>query len=109
MLTENQKRDYKKFFIEKGDIGFSPAANKHVIDKTIKDNEALMKAKKAQYTDTIRERADAVATYLRSKALDSGKPIEQYFGRRGLAYLRGQQIVQRLQRLKNGEQIITIE
>jgi len=108
-MNENQKRDYQKFFVAKGDPGFNPKRNEEIVDKTIKYNEELMKAKKAQYADTIRERADAVVSYLRSNAINSNKTIDKYLGRKGLAYMRGQQIVERIQRLKNGQTIITID
>lgn len=107
-MQKAQKRDYSKFYVAKGDPGFSPAYNEYVINKTIKENEKLVKAKKEQYGEQIRERADAVASYLKSNAINSSKPIDQYLGKRTLAYLRGEQIVQRVQRLKNGQQVITI-
>ena len=107
-LSKNQKKDFKKFFIEKGDADFNPEHNKYVIEKTIRDNEKLIKQKKKTYAEQVRERADAVASYLKSKAADSGKPIEQYIGKRGLAYLQGRKIIQKLQTLKNGTKVITI-
>lgn len=107
-ISKNQEKDYKKFFIEKGDPDFNPKHNEYIIEKTIRDNEKLIKQKKKDYAEQVRERADAVASYLKSKAVTSGKPIEQYIGKRGLAYLQGKKIVQKLRSLKDGTKVITI-
>lgn len=107
-LSKNQKRDYQKYFVAKGDKDFSPKHNEFIIEKTIRANELLRKQKKQQYAEKIQERAEAVASYLKSNAINSGKPIDQYLGKRGLAYMRGQQIVQRIKQLKDGTQVITI-
>lgn len=93
MITKNQERDYKKFLIPQGDIGFNPKRNKTIIDEVIKENEVLQKRKEKQYVDKLRYRTDAVASYLKKLASGSTIKVETYFGRKELAKLRGQKIV----------------
>ena len=99
-LTKNQKRDYQLYLVEDGEAGFSPERNKYVIEKSIKEYEAMRKRRMKDYQDNLGERTDAVATFLTSKfAQYSAFPnIEKYFGRQYLAHLRGEQIAQQLKR-----------
>lgn len=92
-LTKAQKEDYQKFYVAKGDPGFSPDRNKATIEACIKKHERNLIRKRKDYIEQIRERSDAVASYFRSQAADSGRPIEQYLGKRNLARLRGEQIL----------------
>ena len=86
--------DYKRYYKEAGDPGFNPSRNKAVIDKSIKKYEAMRRRKLAEHQDKLRERTDAVAQYLTSQhGAGSNKPVEKYFGKRTLAYLRGESIV----------------
>lgn len=96
-LTKNQKLDFQKWFKEDGDPGFSPERNKAIIEKTIRKHELNILQKKKDYIEAVRERADAVATYLKSLANGKEHSVERYFGRQELTRLRGQQIVQKLQ------------
>lgn len=96
-ILEEQKRDFALYFVEDGDEGFSPEYNKHVIEKTIKKAEDLRKLKKKRYDETLRERSDAVATYLKSRVAEGNTPIEKYFGKREMANLRGQRILQEIE------------
>lgn len=95
ILTE--KDDYDKFFIAEGDPGFSPERNKAIIEGTIKKYNAYRARKGKAHEEAIRERSHAVVSYL--KHIDMGKntPVEKYFSKGELAYLRGEQIVERLQ------------
>lgn len=108
MTTKIHKDDYK-FFVEKGDPGFNPAHNTYVIEKTIQKYEAQREAKKRAYGEQVRERADAVATYLKSRWAESTTPIEKYFSRQELARLRGQKRVEKIRTLLNGKQYIEFE
>jgi hypothetical protein len=91
--AENIKRDFALYYVEGGEPGFSPARNKAVIENTIRKTN-LTRAKKIKaYREKIQERADAVATYLKSRVAEGGTPVEKYFGKRWMAYLRGQQIM----------------
>lgn len=91
-LTKEEKEDYKKYFIERGDPGFSPARNKATLERTIAKMDKLRAQKRKEYEEGVRERADAVATYLRSRIAQGSTPVEKYFGKRWMAYLRGQRI-----------------
>jgi hypothetical protein len=95
-LTKDQVRDYKKFFVERPESTFSPKRNKSVVDEVIKETELIRKRRSKTFEDKIRERSDAVATYL--KAVERGKVanVDSYFGKKNLAYLRGQKIIETL-------------
>ena len=79
------------------DPNFDPEHNRAVIEKTIKDNEKLVKTRNEQALEGVKERNNALAIYLRSlnqggKATDH----EKFFGRKYLAYLRGKEIMNNL-------------
>jgi C-terminal processing protease CtpA/Prc len=95
-IKEEQKRDDTLYFVEDGEAGFDPKWNKLVIERSIKKYEAMRKRKQKDYVESIRERSDAVATYLKSRAAESNRPVESYFSKRELAYLRGEKIVRKL-------------
>lgn len=96
-IKEEQKRDHAIYFIEDGEEGFSPEHNKFVVENTMKKYAKNRKRKQKEYLDALRERSDAVATYLKSRAAESNRPVEAYFSKRELAYLRGERIVKKLQ------------
>jgi len=95
-LTENQKRDYEMFFVEKGDPGFSPEHNRYVIEKTIRENDKLALKKRKEYRDKLAERTEAAASYIMYLERGGAAPAEKYFGRRFLAYLQGRKIIKKL-------------
>lgn len=81
-----------------GDPDFSEEHNKQVIADVDSWNDMLMKRKDREFKEKIQERVGAVGQYLQNITQGSGvTEIERYFGRRYLAYLRGQQIVKQLQ------------
>lgn len=86
----------KKFFVEKGDQGFNPDRNKFIIEETIRQHDKNMKKKDKEYVDKLRERTDAVVCYLKRLVNGSSLSVEKYFGKRELARLRGEQIVNRI-------------
>ena len=88
------KQDYDRFYVAKPDPGFSPDRNNAIVEGTIKKYEATVRRKQKEYANKVGERADAVATYLKSFSV--GTPVEKYFGKRTLAYLRGQKILQKI-------------
>ena len=92
-LQEQKKRDHEIYFVEEGEPGFNPAHNKHVIASTIKKTNQMRALRNRQYEDNVRERVDAVMTYAKSRLVYGSTPVEKYFGKRQLAHLRGQQIV----------------
>jgi hypothetical protein len=100
-ITKEEEEDYKKYFIEKGDPGFSPARNKFVVEKTIAKMDKMRQEKHKQWVEGFRERADAVETYLSSRIAQGNTPIEKYFGKRWMSYLRGQKIMKIIKTKKN--------
>lgn len=88
----NQKD--KKFYLDSPDMGFSPERNKAIVDKTIAKYEAMRALRRKLFNDQLAERTDAIASYLAGgEGAHKGRSLERYFGRRYLAYLRGEEIV----------------
>lgn len=80
-----------------GDPGFDPDYNARVIEESIKAMDAMIIKKEHEHDEAVKERASAVATFLKSSER-GGKTsnLDDYFGRRHLAYLRGQEVMARL-------------
>lgn len=92
-VNENlAKRDRALFFKEDADQTFVERHNNAVIDEVIKKYDAQQREKLRIAVENYGERADAVVHYL--KAIDRGKEpnVNRYFGRKYLAYLRGEEI-----------------
>jgi hypothetical protein len=85
------------------DVEFSPEKNKFVIENSIRKYEAMIKARQDKFKDNLRERTDAVASYL--KHVDKGgvgeKKIEKYFSEKMFNKLRGLEIVDELRNRLN--------
>ena len=82
------------------DPDFDPKRNEAIVNKTMKDAETYWLKKRKAFNETLRERTDATASYL--KSLDQGgkaNTAEEYFGKHELARLRGLEIIKLL---KNG-------
>ncbi len=90
------EKDDKKFYLEIPDPNFSPDRNKAIIDMTIKKYEANRKKKLQELNDPYRERSDAVVSFLKTAEQKPGYDINRFFGRKMLAYLRGDEIRQKL-------------
>ena len=90
-LTQNQKKDYQKYFIKKP-TGFSPEYNNYVIDKCIKEAEERKRQKDKILKEAIGERADALGDYFMHLNRNPGKSLEKYFGIKELARLKGKEI-----------------
>jgi len=99
--ADNQTRDYQKFFVEKGEAGFNPDYNKFVIENTIKKTNALRIKKMKQFRDAIGERVDAALDYCYSMK-NRSMPVEKYFGKKWMAYLRGEEIADKLRSQVSG-------
>ena len=95
-LTKNQVLDFRKWYLDTPEEGFSPERNKAVIEQTIAKSKLMQERKNKDYVEQVRERSDAVATFLKSVAMGKVANIERYFGRRELARLRGQQIIEEI-------------
>lgn len=92
-----QPEDKKFVIVDNVDPYFSPKRNQSIIDSVIAKYEAKRAKQQKDFIDNLRERTDAVASYLKSRAADSNKPIEQYISRNELARLQGKKIIQKLQ------------
>lgn len=101
-MNENIKSD-RKFYLDTPDADFSPERNKSVIEDVIKKTDEYRKSQQRDHTEKVRERASAVATYLTTKrgGAQSGVSIESYLGKKTLAYLRGEQIINKLRSKKS--------
>ena len=86
------------------DPDFDPVHNQAVIEKTIKDNEKLVRERNRESLDKIKERNNALAIYLRSLN-QGGKATnyEKFFGKKYLTYLRGKEIMDQIK----GEMALT--
>ena len=86
-----------KFANVNPDPGFDPEHNRAVIEKTIKENEKLVRARNRDAEEGNKERINALSTYLRSIST-GGKSTdrEKFFGKKYLAYLRGSEVMQRI-------------
>src|SRR3990167_2451312 len=81
------------------DPGFSEEHNRAVIAKTLNDSERDRRKQKRDYSENLAERTSALAKYLKSVETGRGESdITKYFGRRKLAELRGEFIVDKLKR-----------
>ncbi len=99
MLKEERihKKDEKYLQILPEDPNFDPEHNKRVIEETIRDTDKMLRTKEHEHDEAYRERASAVASYLKSISTKGTKPgIEKYFGRRYLAYLQGKTAISRM-------------
>ena len=80
-----------------GDANFNADHNKEVIAKTIEKGKRYWRVKKKEYEAKTRERAVAVAAYLKNLTQGQGvSNINTYFGKREMARLRGEEIVAKL-------------
>ena len=105
---ENEERDAKLYFVEGGDTGFSPKRNEEIIERTIQKAELLRKQKRRRAEDNIRQRADAVATYLKSRIAEGSTPVEKYFGMKEFLHLQGRKHLEKLIGYKNGQPIYKV-
>lgn len=87
------KSDWK-FVGVNADPDFSPEHNKRVMDEVLRKNAVLFARKERERKLKAQERSSAIASYVKNTH-DNSTP-EEYFGRKHLTYLRGQQIVERL-------------
>lgn len=79
------------------DPNFDPERNRQVIEKTIKETDRLIRQKRREALGKTGERIQAVKTYV--QGLSEGQRStdrEKFFGRKHLAYLRGQEIMEKI-------------
>lgn len=90
------------------DPNFDPEHNQRVIEKTIKDNERLVRARRRSVEEKAKERINALATYTRSVS-QGGKSLnyKKFFGENTLAYLRGEDpIARKYKALMRGVEVL---
>ena len=88
-----QREDYK-FVPANAEIGFSPQRNQSIVEDCIRQTDIMRRKKVKAFQEGLAERSDAIATYMVSPKV--GKPADKYFGRKAMAYLRGDTIRQRI-------------
>ena len=80
-----------------GDDDFDPEHNKRVIDEVDEWNDAMDRRRDKEFKEKTQERVNAVAQYLGNISQGKGvHGVDKYFGKRYLAYLRGEEIVRQL-------------
>ena len=102
--VSHEAEDYQRFYVAKADPDFSERKNKYTIDKTIADYEQARKNKIKAYHTQIEERVDAAMAYVKHLEKGGSSPAEKFFGKRELARLRGQKIIQEV---RNGMTILS--
>ena len=85
------KKDWE-YVLSEPELGFSPERNKRIIEGTIKKYEKVRAQKMKAWREGIAERSDALAQYFTSPKFIS-TPFGKYFGKKGMAYLRGEQVL----------------
>ena len=92
------RKDEKYLQILPEDPNFDPEHNKRVVEETIRETDKMIRSKEHEHDEAYKERASAVASYLKSISQKGTKPgIARYFGRRYLAYLQGKEAMKRIQ------------
>jgi hypothetical protein len=84
-------KDYK-FIVEKGEPGFSPERNKQVIENSIRKYDLAVAKKRKEWKEQTAERVDAIVSFLKAEVA-SNNPLSHYFGKRWIAYLRGEHLL----------------
>ena len=79
-----------------GDPNFDPEKNRQIIENTIKETDKTRRQKDREYEENIRERAWAANKYL--KHLDKGGEGDavKFFGNNYSMYLKGRELLERL-------------
>lgn len=98
-LSDKEYQENLVFFRKHGvpeDPKFNEKRNRDTIARTIKKNEALWKKRRKEFRDSLGEKIDMVASYLKRQANGGETTIDKYLGRRWMAKLRGEQIVSQL-------------
>lgn len=88
-----------------GDPGFSAEHNLRVMAETKRKNQEIRRKRIREHEENVRERASAAATFIKSVE-KGGKTtnVQDYFGKKQLAYLRGEEILKELQQVRYARQ-----
>ena len=96
--TKIDPKDWE-FVPAEPDPDFNEEHSRAVIAKTLKDSEKYRRAQKREYKENLSERTEAMAKYLKSVETGKGESdVTKYFGRRKLAELRGEFILNKLKK-----------
>ena len=94
-MSKILKQDYKYYDGDNKD--FNLDRNNAIIEGTIKKYEANRTRKVKEFRENLGERSDALAFYIKSSHFGYGaSPVEHYFGKRMVAYLRGDEVRQKI-------------
>lgn len=93
LLINKQNSDYLIQHNVLEDPNFSAERNNAVINGTIAKYEKKREEKMKVWTESMRERAEMTASFLKHCANGKGtKDVERYFGRNQMAKIRGEEI-----------------
>lgn len=96
-FTDKDDRDR---YLIKGEVSLDGDAlarhNKAVIEETIEKYERDRAIRQKLFAEQLEERSDAVSSFLKAKDKGYEGDSLRYFGKRELARLRGQQIVEKI-------------
>ena len=96
--TTISPKDYK-FVNVNPDPDFDPKHNQEVIDFTIKRSEELWRKKQREFGDAIKERSEAISTYVEAlKMGNTNSDVNKFFGEQQIAYFKGHQLMENLKK-----------
>lgn len=87
-----------KYFVEKGEQGFSPARNKAIIEETIRKHEENRKRKAKEDVEKLGEVIEAVASYGTYRFNKGSLKVDQYLEKQVMTKLMGERIIERAKR-----------
>lgn len=88
--------DYK-YIIDKPDADFSPARNKAIVEKLIADTDKFFNSLEKELQVDKDNRVDVLSSFAQYTFSKGGhKTLEQYLGKRKMAEIYGQRIVEKL-------------
>lgn len=94
------KTDWSKVPVDP-DPGFSAEHNRRVIDDVIDFTDKLIKRRKKEHNEELKERSWAISKYLKSLEMGGEESnMAKYFGRREMARLQGENIMEKMKRAK---------
>lgn len=89
-------KDWKFVGVEP-DPDFNPEHNADVIERTIKEAERMRRQKKRDFSEGVAERAEAIASYIKSLEQGSSESnVTKYFGKKYKGYLAGKHAIERI-------------
>ena len=89
------------------DPDFDPVKNQKIIDNVIRKNQLNFKRKERERKKLLSERTSAIASFVKyAERKDAKISPQDYFGRKYLAQLRGQKIIDILKNAKKNQEAI---